>query len=65
MHISYDCSNKDHLSPAFPKPWKLRIHSVDIKGLMAVAMDARDVAKKAKQAKESGKAEEDFQAGQW
>ena len=41
---------------------------MDIKSLMAeavaVEMDTREVSKKAKQAKESEKAETDFQAGQ-
>ena len=42
---------------------------MDIKSLMAkamaVVMDAREVAKKAEQAKEPEKMETDFQAGQW
>ena len=42
---------------------------MDIKSLMAeamaVAMDAREVSKKAEQAKESEKTEMDFQASQW
>ena len=42
---------------------------MDIKSLvaeaMAAVMDAREVAKKAKQAKEPEKTEMDFQAGQW
>ena len=56
------------------KPWKQRIWSTtsaekDIKILVdeavAVAMDVREVAKKAEQAKEPEKTEMDFQAGQW
>ena len=54
------------------KPWKQKIQSAtlaetDIKSLVAeavaVAMDTREVAKKAEQAKEPEK-EMDFQAGQ-
>jgi len=55
------------------KPWKQRIWSTilaerDIKSLVAeaiaAAMDVREVAKKAKQAKELEKTETDFQTGQ-
>ena len=73
MHTLYNCSNKGHLLYICLKPQKQRIGSnissdVDIKGLIAeaiaVAEDVRDVAKKNEQDKESGKVEEDFQAGQ-
>jgi len=42
---------------------------MDLKSLVAesvvAAMDAREVTKKAEQAKESEKTQTDFQAGQW
>src|SRR5882672_7262974 len=72
-HTCYICSDQGHLSCACLKPQKQRIWStlppdVDIMGLVAqameVAMDAREMVKKAEQAKESGKTEEDFQASQ-
>jgi len=47
----------------------MTLAEMDIKSLMAeamaVAMDAREVSKKAKKAKESEKMETYFQAGQW
>ena len=56
------------------KPRKQRIQSTisaetDLRSLVAeaivAAMDAREVTKQAKQAKESEKMQTDFQAGQW
>jgi len=56
------------------KPWKQRIQSTfsaetDLKSLVAeaiaAAMDASEVTKKTKQAKELEKTQTDFQAGQW
>ena len=74
MCTCYNCSKPSHLSCTCTKPWKQRIQlttlaETDIKSLVAevvaVEMDAREVAKKAKQAKEPEKMETDFQAGQW
>jgi len=56
------------------KPWKQRIWSTisaetNLKSLVAedvmAEMNAREVTKKAKQAKELEKVQTDFQAGQW
>jgi len=74
MHTCYNCGDKGHCSHIFPKPQKQRIHSAnsakgDIKGIVAKAvaavMDARELAKKDKKAKDSEKAKEDVQAGLW
>ena len=74
MCTCYNCGEPSHLSHVCTKPWKKKIWltilaDIDIKGLIAeaveAAMDTREVVKKAEQAKESGKTEEDFQAGQW
>ena len=73
MCTCYNCSEPGHLSHACTKPQKQRIWlttsaEMDIKSLVAeamtVAMDVREVSKKAKQAKELEKMEPDFQAGQ-
>src|SRR5882672_8387760 len=74
MHTCYNCGEPSHLSHPCKNPQKQRIQvtilaEMDIKSIVAeavaVAMDAREVAKKAKQAKESENMEIDFQAGQW
>src|SRR5882672_8064978 len=68
----YNCGEPSHLSHTCTKPWKQNIWlatsaETDLKSLMAeaiaAAMDVREVAKKAEQAKEPEK-ETDFQAGQ-
>ena len=43
---------------------RVELKSIIANAVMA-AMDARDMAKRTEQAKESKKAEEHFQAGQW
>src|SRR5882724_648893 len=69
----YNCGEPGHLSCTCTKPWKQRIQStvsakMDLKSLVAEAVaaakDAREVTKKAEQAKESEKTQTDFQAGQ-
>src|SRR5882724_10339332 len=69
----YNCGEPGHLLHTCTKPWKQRIRSTvsaetDLKSLvakaMAAVMDAREVTKRAKQAKESEKMQTDFQAGQ-
>src|SRR5882672_6936499 len=67
MHTCYNCSKPGHLSCACTKPLKQRIQSTTSAEMEAVAaaMDVREVAKKAEQAKESEKLEDNFQAGQW
>src|SRR5882672_1780788 len=73
MHTCYNCGEPGHLSHTCTKPRKQKIWSAtsaetDLKSLVAeaiaMAMDTREVAKKAEQAKEPEK-EMDFQAGQW
>ena len=73
MCTCYNCSEPGHLSHTCTKPRKQRIQlttlaKTDIKSLVAeavaAAMDAREVANKAEQAKELEKTETDFQAGQ-
>src|SRR5882672_5161920 len=68
----YNCGEPGHLSCTCTKPWKQKIRlatsaETDLKSLVAkavaAAMDTREVAKKAEQAKEPEK-ETDFQAGQ-
>ena len=70
----YNCGDKGHLSHVCLKPQKQRIQSADlaegdIKSFVAKAvaapMDTGELANKAEQAKESEKANKDFQAGQW
>src|SRR5882672_1570989 len=72
MRTCYNCGEPSHLSRTCTKPRKQKIQSAtsaetDLKSLVAeavaAAMDAREVAKKAEQAKEPEK-ETDFQAGQ-
>src|SRR5882672_4253897 len=72
MCTCYNCGKPSHLSCTCTKPQKQKIQSAtsaetDLKSLVAeaiaAAMDTREVAKKAKQAKEPKK-ETDFQAGQ-
>jgi len=74
MHICYNCGDKGHLSCFCLKPQKQSILSPDLaKGdikrivskAFAATMDTRDLANKTEQAKESEKANEDFQASQW
>src|SRR5882724_1909384 len=71
-HTCYNCGEPGHLSHTCTKPRKQRIWltvlaEMDLKSLVAeamvVAMDARQVTKKAKQAKESEKMQTDFPAG--
>src|SRR5882724_12387536 len=72
-HTCYNCGEPGHLSHTCMKPRKQRIWltisaKTDLKILVAeavvVEMDAREVTKKAEQAKESEKTQTDFQAGQ-
>src|SRR5467141_243262 len=73
MRTCYNCGEPSHLSRTCTKPRKQKIRlatltETDLKSLVAEAvatvMDAREVAKKAEQAKEPEK-EMYFQAGQW
>ena len=56
------------MKPGKKNIWLATLAETDIKSLVAeavaAAMDAREVAKKAEQAKEPEKMETDFQAGQ-
>jgi len=73
-HICYNCGNKGHLS-CLPETfgsnrsseliWPRGTLKIIIAEAVVATMDVRDVSKKPEQAKESGKAEENFQAGQW
>jgi len=73
MCTCYNCGDKGHLSCVCLKSRKQRIQSADfaerdIKRIVAEAvaatMDARELANKVEQAKESEEANEDFQASQ-